>query len=228
MKNIFHNSTALDYIAEEVALDIISNKLKRNEIFNAKIEENNSKWSKFLKSCSNFKDEYVDKKFLGKVDDPSTIKFGPVTEIAIKDATLIITACVFGNIIKLEKDTDPQYAGIKKKFIDLILEGSPFENDFNKAIDKFLENIDDGIDYMNEVDETVGSVNQISNATKKLIQEKPTKEGGVMQKIKHIFFPVQIKFDNPLLEYGIVAFLENEEAKAELEINPIGETHYID
>ena len=51
MAKMFYNSSALEYIAEKIAIEIVLDETKQNEILGAISIENNSKWSKFLKCC---------------------------------------------------------------------------------------------------------------------------------------------------------------------------------
>ncbi len=53
-------------------------------------------------------------------------------ELAAKDATMLVAACLLGKIT-LESD-DANYTATKQKFIDLVVLNKKFKNEFDDAL----------------------------------------------------------------------------------------------
>ncbi len=91
MSNIAFNTTAFNDLVGDVAVEITLK--KRKEIFNAKNDVSTFSFFSFLKTAKIF----LDQKYLGNIDNSSQ-QLTPVIKMAAKDATMIVTACVFGII----------------------------------------------------------------------------------------------------------------------------------
>ncbi len=125
MAGITHNITAFDDMVSAIAREIIDK--KQNQILNAQEDKAASGFVAFLKSAKG----WAGKKFLGEVDDaPKPLK--SVIKLAAKDATLIVAACMIGEINS--QGDNLTYDETKKEFVALIIKGAKFKEDFNNVL----------------------------------------------------------------------------------------------
>ena len=78
----------------------------------------------------------MDKKFFGKIDETSD-ELKPVVQMAAKDATMLVAACMFGEITS--EDDDANYTATKEKFIELVVLNQALKDDFDGALNNEIE-----------------------------------------------------------------------------------------
>ena len=133
MANIAHNTSAFNDLVGAASMEITLQ--KRQEILSLK-EDTESSFVMLLKKTKG----WVDQQIVGKFKEaPTHLK--PVIKLAVKDAAMLVAACLLGEI-KLESD-DENNSSTKDQFIDLVVLNAEFKEKFEVALNTVETNKSD-------------------------------------------------------------------------------------